>query len=143
MDASDSGSEVRRTVDEVVEEGVTLTIRLIRSFEFRNWKPVVIRKVNLNWTLEELTEAVDKAVKSSSLPPPFKNFSYDCFKIEYQAFGLKTNDPLINTEEEEKLTLKPGLTLASQGVKSETEISYFRKSDYEEYKKKKGVNPEN
>ncbi|CAG7837901.1 unnamed protein product [Allacma fusca] len=116
MDASGSQGEVR-TVDDTVDRGATLTIRLIRSFEFRNWKPVVVRNIDLDTlTLKELTEIVAKSVKNSSLPPPFKNFAYDCFKIEYQAFGLKTNDPLINTEDDDKLILQDNLSLALQGI---------------------------
>lgn len=55
-------------------------------------------------------------------------------KIEHQAHGSKTSDPVINTEEDEKLFLVSGLTLEQQGVKNETEISLFKKDDYYEYK---------
>jgi len=55
-------------------------------------------------------------------------------KIEHQAHGSKTSDPVINTEMDEKLFLVSGSTLDSQGVKNETEISLFKKSDYDEYR---------
>ena len=55
-------------------------------------------------------------------------------KIEHQAHGSKTSDPVINTEEDEKLFLIPGSKLDDQGVKNETEISLFKKADYYQYK---------
>jgi len=118
--------------------GATLTIRLIRSFEFRNWKPFVLHNVPLESTkTEDLEELIGRFIRDSTLPPPFKNLSLDTLKIEYQPHHFKTNDPLINTENDEELTLKPGLTLSNQGVQNETEISYFKKVDYLAYVKSK------
>lgn len=70
-----------------------------------------------------------------SMPPPFRKYQFDTFKIETQAFGFKTNDPVINKESDEELILKEGSTLAQSGVKNETEISFFKLEDYLEYKK--------
>ena len=64
-----------------------------------------------------------------------RKFGYDSLKIEHQAHGAKTSDPVINTEEDERLMLRPGLSLAEQGVRHETEVSLFRLEDYLEYKK--------
>ena len=48
---------------------------------------------------------------------------------------MKTSDPVINTEDDEKLILRPGLSLGEKGVRQETEFSLFRLEDYLEYKK--------
>ena len=64
-----------------------------------------------------------------------RKFSYDTLKIEHHAHGAKTSDPVINTENDEKLILKTGLSLVEQGVKHETELSLFKLEDYLEYKK--------
>ena len=56
-------------------------------------------------------------------------------QIEHQAHGSKTSDPCINREEDERLILRGDDTLREAGVKNETEISVFRRADYEEYKK--------
>jgi len=117
------------------ENGVTLVIRVIRSFPHRNIRNLVLKNVHLNITTEQLLDLAKSSVSSSSsLPPPFRKFAYDCLKIEHQAHGSKTSDPVINTEDDEKLLLKPGITLDQQGVKEETEISLFKKEDYYEYK---------
>ena len=42
---------------------------------------------------------------------------------------------MINTEDDERLILRPGLSLGEQGVRHETELSLFRLEDYLEYKK--------
>lgn len=122
----------------------TLTIRLIRSFEFRNWKALVLHSVPVSsTTTEELIELIRVTLLTSTIPTPFKTFNYDTLKIEYQPHGFKTNDPLINTENDEELLLKSGLTLEAQGIQNETEISFFRKSDYLEYVKTKHSNETN
>ena len=54
-------------------------------------------------------------------------------QIEHQAHGAKTSDPVINREDDDKLILKDGVTLAEAGVKNETEISFFKLSDYQAY----------
>ena len=65
----------------------------------------------------------------------YRKFSYDTLKIEHHAHGAKTSDPVINTEHDEELILKPGQTLQQQAVKNETELSLFKLEDYMEYKK--------
>jgi len=117
------------------ENGVTLVIRVIRSFPHRNIRNIVLKNVSLSLTTEELLHlTITNVASNTSLPPPFRKFGYDSMKIEHQAHGSKTSDPVINTEMDEKLFLVSGSTLDSQGVKNETEISLFKKSDYDEYR---------
>jgi len=114
---------------------VRITIRVIRSFPHRNIRNMLVKEVPLSLTTEQLLERVTNEVSSnSSLPPPFRRFAYDCLKIEHHAHGAKTSDPVINTENDEILLLRPGQSLFSQQVRDETEISLFRKEDYLEYK---------
>jgi hypothetical protein len=54
-------------------------------------------------------------------------------KIQHKSHGAKTSDPVINTENDEKLMLKPNLSLLDCGVENETEISYFKLEDYLAY----------
>ena len=60
--------------------------------------------------------------------------TFPIFQIEHQAFGSKTNDTVINCENDDNLILKESLTLSECGVKNETEISFFKLDDYIEYK---------
>ena len=64
------------------ESSVTLSIRLIRSFEHRNLRFFPLQQVNLNWNTEELMTAIkDRIQKSTNLPPPFKKYDFDTLKV--------------------------------------------------------------
>lgn len=113
-----------------------LTVRLVRSFEHRNFKPVVFRGVNLDHTVEQFIQFVQDDIPiRAGLPPPFKKFGYDTMKIIHQAHGAKTNELVMSLEEDEKLILKDGLTLKAAGVANETELAFFKREDYEIFKK--------
>merc|ERR1712098_200569 len=102
------------------------------SFPHRNIRNLVIRNVSMDQSGSEFLELCKSSVKSSSsLPPPFKTYQYDCLKIEHQAHGSKTSDPVVNTDIE---PLDLTLSLKDSNVKNETELSLFRRSDYDEYK---------
>lgn len=119
-------------------EHLTLSIRLIRSCEHRNIRFLPLHKVDRQWTSEQLMEVIREQIqKSTSLPPPFKKFDFNCMKIEHQAHGAKTNDPVINTENDEELILKPGNTLQNSDVRNETEIAFFNLADYLSYQASK------
>jgi len=116
------------------ESSVTLSIRLIRSFEHRNLRFFPLQQVNLNWNTEELMTAIkDRIQKSTNLPPPFKKYDFDTLKIEHQAHGAKTNDPVMNCDNDDLLILKPGQTLSLCNIKSETEVAVFKMTDYQAY----------
>ena len=159
---------------------VTITIRLLRSFQHRTVKNMVLRNVDLNQTVGELKREVLTRLPNEtrlvfpfsffflsyslsclsgwpmsptvswlkfwcrafwnfllrhSVPPPFRKMAYDTLKIEHQAHGAKTNDPLINKEADESLILNDdAATLSASGVKNETTITFFKYDDYVEYK---------
>eukprot|EP00088_Acartia_fossae_P057649 TRINITY_DN6726_c0_g2_i1.p1 TRINITY_DN6726_c0_g2~~TRINITY_DN6726_c0_g2_i1.p1 ORF type:complete len:126 (+),score=13.49 TRINITY_DN6726_c0_g2_i1:34-411(+) len=118
-----------------MEENGTLVIRVIRSFPHRNIRNIVLKSVPLKTTGDQLLELSKQSVASStSLPPPFRNYEYDTLKIEHHAHGAKSNDPVINKDDDDKLILKPELSLRDSGVKNETEISLFKMNDYQAYK---------
>ncbi|CAH1789961.1 unnamed protein product, partial [Owenia fusiformis] len=118
--------------------GITLTIRLIRSFEHRNIKHLVCHNIDTSSTIEELMELINKDLKTKpGLPPPFRTFTFDTLKIEHKAHGAKTSDPIINRDNDEMI-LKKGSTIVESGIENETELSYFKLEDYERYKQ----NPE-
>ena len=61
-------------------------------------------------TSEQLLSLIfQKLPTAPGLPPPFRKYEYDTLKIEHQAHGAKTNDPVINYENDEELILKPGI----------------------------------
>ncbi|XP_061180404.1 UPF0538 protein C2orf76 homolog [Saccostrea echinata] len=114
----------------------TVTVRLIRSFEHRNLKHVVYHEVDLSQSVKEFKDFIrNDIVTRQGLPPPFKKYSFDTLKISHKPHGSKSNDPVINLENDEGLILKDACTLRDSGVDNETEISFFRLEDYEVYKK--------
>ncbi|XP_022782522.1 UPF0538 protein C2orf76 homolog isoform X2 [Stylophora pistillata] len=98
--------------------GATVTVRLIRSFEYRSIKYVVFKDVSLEQTAEDFMDFVVS----------------DTMKIQHKAHGAKTSDPVINTENDEMLMLRHDCSLSENGIGHETEISFFKKEDYERYK---------
>ncbi|XP_069927121.1 UPF0538 protein C2orf76 homolog isoform X1 [Oryctolagus cuniculus] len=125
-------------------EEVTITVRLIRSFEHRNFKPIVYHGINLDQTVKEFIVflkqeittrvcAVMSALLSvtgclpmlgapadvplrTSLPPPFRNYKYDKLKIIHQAHKSKTNDLVLSLEDDDRLLLEEGSTLRAAGI---------------------------
>ncbi|XP_060631456.1 UPF0538 protein C2orf76 homolog isoform X2 [Anolis sagrei] len=99
---------------------VTLTVRLVRSFEHRNFKPVVYHGVNLDQTVKEFIQFVKNDVAlRTTLPPPFKKYKYDTMKIIHQAHGSKTNELVVSLEDDDKLMLAEDSTLKAAGVEEE------------------------
>ncbi|XP_067458911.1 UPF0538 protein C2orf76 homolog [Thunnus thynnus] len=112
-----------------------VTVRLVRSFEHRNFKPVVFHGVSLEQTVQQFIQLVrDDIATRPGLPPPFRKYAYDTMKIIHQAHGAKTNELVMSLEDDEKLILQDGLTLSAAGVANETEVAFFRKEDYGLYK---------
>ncbi|XP_029967236.1 UPF0538 protein C2orf76 homolog [Salarias fasciatus] len=114
---------------------VVVTVRLIRSFEHRNFKPLVYPEVSLDQRVQDFIQMVREDVETrSGLPPPFRKHSYDTMKIIHHAHGAKTNELVMSLDDDEKLILRSDQTLRAAGVASETEVAFFRKEDYEAYK---------
>ncbi|KAM5326418.1 UPF0538 protein C2orf76 homolog isoform 2-T7 [Glossophaga mutica] len=97
---------------------VTITVRLIRSFEHRNFKPVVYHGVNLDQTVKEFILFLKQ----------------DKLKIIHQAHKSKTNEIVMSLEDDDRLLLKEDSTLKASGIANETEIAFFCEEDYRNYK---------
>ncbi|XP_019955147.1 UPF0538 protein C2orf76 homolog [Paralichthys olivaceus] len=112
-----------------------VTVRLVRSFEHRNFKPVVFHGVSLDQTVQDFIQLVrDDIVTRPGIPPPFRSYAFDTMKIIHQAHGAKTNELVMSLDDDENLILQDGLTLRTAGVANETEVAFFRKEDYSLYK---------
>ncbi|XP_015257723.1 PREDICTED: UPF0538 protein C2orf76 homolog [Cyprinodon variegatus] len=118
-----------------MEVPAVVTVRLIRSFEQRNFKPVVFQQVSLEQTVQDFMRCVRTDIATRpGLPPPFRNYGYDTMKIIHQAHGAKTNELVMSLDDDEKLILQDDQTLKAAGVANETEVGFFRKDDYVYYK---------
>ncbi|KAG7511817.1 hypothetical protein JOB18_011412 [Solea senegalensis] len=127
--ASSSSSSAAAAAETVV------TVRLIRSFEHRNFRPVVFRGVSLDQTLQDFMQLVrDEIARRPGVLLPFRTYTYDTMKIIHQAHGAKTNELVMNLENDEDLILQDGQTLRAAGVANETEVAFFREEDYTLFK---------
>ncbi|XP_070770330.1 UPF0538 protein C2orf76 homolog isoform X2 [Enoplosus armatus] len=95
-----------------------VTVRLVRSFEHRNFRPVVFHGVSVDQTVLDFMQRVRD----------------DTMKIIHQAHGAKTNELVMSLDDDEKLILQDGQTLRGAGVANETEVAFFKKEDYGLYK---------
>ncbi|XP_048666379.1 UPF0538 protein C2orf76 homolog isoform X3 [Marmota marmota marmota] len=110
-------------------EEVTVTVRLIRSFEHRNFKPVVYHGVNLDQTVRDFMVFLKQDVPlRTSLPPPFRNYKYDKLKIIHQAHKSKTNELVLSLENDDRLLLKEDSTLKAAGIGFQRPFCSFCKS---------------
>ncbi|CAF5117646.1 unnamed protein product [Rotaria sp. Silwood1] len=84
------------------ENSMTLSIRLIRSFEHRNIRHLILRSIDSSgqMTGNELKQRILTMVCSAfsislsvlpteKLPPPFKSFAFDTLKIEHYPHQAK------------------------------------------------------
>ncbi|XP_074071102.1 UPF0538 protein C2orf76 homolog isoform X1 [Macrotis lagotis] len=98
-------------------EKATITVRLIRSFEHRNFRSLVYHGVNLDQTVKEFIVFLKKDVPlRTGLPPPFKHYKYDKMKIIHQAHKSKTNELVLSLEDDDRLLLKEDCTMKAAGV---------------------------
>ncbi|XP_061578991.1 UPF0538 protein C2orf76 homolog [Cololabis saira] len=112
-----------------------VTVRLVRSFSQRNYRPAVFRGVRLDQSVRDFMQLVrDDVTRREGLPPPFRKHAYDTMKIIHQPHGAKTNELVMSLEDDERLILQDEQTLGAAGVVNETEVAFFRREDYSQYK---------
>ncbi|KAJ3039322.1 hypothetical protein HDV00_012315 [Rhizophlyctis rosea] len=122
----------------MADTGVTITVRLIKSFEYRTFKNLVLHNVNTqDTTIADLKRTVAEKITTTPGFKPYHTNNFDTMKIYTKAFGSKTTNLIINLDHEEWF-LDDDKSLAAQGIENETEISYFNRDLYEQYKQ----NPE-
>uniref|UniRef100_A0A8P4GC82 Uncharacterized protein n=1 Tax=Dicentrarchus labrax TaxID=13489 RepID=A0A8P4GC82_DICLA len=106
----------------MADGGAVVTVRLVRSFEHRNFRPVVFHGVLVDQSVRDFMQLVRDG-QFSYLPPY-------TMKIIHQAHGAKTNELVMSLDDDEKLILQDGRTLRESGVGNETEVAFFKKEDY-------------
>ncbi|RPA87472.1 hypothetical protein BJ508DRAFT_410239 [Ascobolus immersus RN42] len=121
------------------DTAATLTIRVIKSFPYRTSKNVILHNLDLTTlTIGELKEKVRNEVNTK---PGWKAYKaciggLDTLKLYTKAHGTKTNNLIVNLETgDSDIWDDESKTLAEYGAKHEWEISFFKRSDYDEYVK--------
>ncbi|PVF98855.1 hypothetical protein CPB86DRAFT_784294 [Serendipita vermifera] len=113
----------------------TITIRVIKSFEYRVAKALVLHDLDLTQTtVGDLKQKVKTAIQTQPGWKPYKTLDLDTLKLYTKAHGAKTTNLIINLEHDEWILGDDSVHLADCGFENETEVSFFRMSDYEAFK---------
>lgn len=95
----------------------------------------MIRDVRPTESVEEFKKLVQAAISAhNTMPTTVKTYTYDTLKIEHLPHKAKSNDPVINTSDDDKLMLSEQTLLCDAGVVNETVLSFFKMDDYLQYK---------
>lgn len=109
-----------------------VTIRIIRSFEYRNIRSLVLKEVEETMTIGELKALIKKQIFLEVNLVPLRGFvdKLDTLSIFHIPGRNKPNTLTLGLEEGEEHPLADELTLIDAGIVSETELSYFNMADF-------------
>lgn len=134
-----------------------ITIRIIKSFEFRSMKAYVIKHLDLTTTtVAALEDMCRQEVKTNSAFRAFRSYAdqLDTLKLYTRAHGAKTTNLIINLDHDDWILVdenlgallkqpinpesterktKQNTTLAEIGIENETELSFFNNEAYEQF----------
>ncbi|KAF9119679.1 hypothetical protein BGW39_000123 [Mortierella sp. 14UC] len=115
----------------------TLTIRVIKSFEYRTSKNLILHNIDLTaTTVGQLRAMIIEMVKTTPGWKPYQNVVLDTLKLYTKAHGAKSMNLIINMDHDaEGIMSDDDEILANHGIENETEISIFNRELYEAFKK--------
>ncbi|QEU62435.1 Aim29 [Kluyveromyces lactis] len=120
----------------------TITVRVIKSFPYRNVKNIIFTDYDLkNKTAKDLYEDCMNKIQTTGAFRPFRNVVYDAMKIYTHAHGSKTVNLVINFDHDDDWVMDindSSKKLVEYGIKNETEVSVFNQEEYVSFK----ANPE-
>lgn len=113
----------------------TITVRVIKSFEYRNLKNLVLHHLDLEkMHPDELLRLCRQQISSTPGWKAFQTVELDTFKLYTKAHGAKTTNLVINLDHDEWILEDQCKTLSDYGLEHESEISLFNRADYEQFK---------
>ncbi|KAK7023781.1 hypothetical protein R3P38DRAFT_2954144 [Favolaschia claudopus] len=113
----------------------TLTVRVIKSFEYRTEKSFVLHNLNLeSTTVGHLKDLARAAIASQPGWKPYRNVTLDTMKLYTHAHGAKTTNLIINLDHDDWILDDDSKLLADLGFENETEVSFFNKELYTQFK---------
>ncbi|KAF8936876.1 hypothetical protein BGZ47_009291 [Haplosporangium gracile] len=114
----------------------TLTIRVIKSFEYRTSKNLVLHNLDLTTTnVGQLRALIIEKIKTTPGWKPYQTVVFDTLKLYTKAHGAKTMNLIINMDNDDWILNNDDEILANRGIENETEISIFNRELYEAFKK--------
>ncbi|CDH14231.1 probable Altered inheritance rate of mitochondria protein 29 [Zygosaccharomyces bailii ISA1307] len=116
----------------------TITVRVIKSFPYRNVKNLIFQNYDLRAkSPQDLLKDCLQRINSEGTFRPFRNVPYDSLKIYTHAHGSKTVNLVINFDHDEDWLLDMKDTekkLYQYDIENETELSLFKWDDYMKFK---------
>ncbi|KAF9148069.1 hypothetical protein BG015_010232 [Linnemannia schmuckeri] len=114
----------------------TLTIRVIKSFEYRTSKNLILHNIDLTATnVGQLRALIIEKIKTTPGWKPYQTVVFDTLKLYTKAHGAKTMNLIINMDNDDWILDNDDEILANRGIENETEISIFNRELYEAFKK--------
>ncbi|KAF9002040.1 hypothetical protein BDQ17DRAFT_1244038 [Cyathus striatus] len=117
------------------KSSATLTVRIIKSFEFRTERSLVLHDINLETTtVKQLKDIARQAILTQPGWKPYHNVGLDTLKLYTKAHGSKTSNLIINLDHDDWILDGEDSLLMDLGFENETEVSFFHREDYEKFK---------
>jgi len=113
----------------------TLTVRVIKSFEFRTGRNLVLHGINLETTtVGQLKDIARKVVLFQPEWKPYHSVNLDTLKLYTKAHGAKATNLIINLDNDDWILGDESMTLEMFGLENETEVSFFNRGQYDKFK---------
>ncbi|CAB16364.1 hypothetical protein POMI540_0786 [Schizosaccharomyces pombe] len=114
--------------------GATLTVRVIRNFEYRTLKNVVFHDIDLaTTTVDQFKKIIDERIQTDPSLKIYRTTHFDTLKIYVKAQQHKTQNLAINLDHDDWILNDGAKTLSLCGIENETELSYFELAAYKAY----------
>ncbi|KAJ7098172.1 hypothetical protein B0H15DRAFT_1009887 [Mycena belliarum] len=112
----------------------TLTLRIIKSFEFRTERSLVLHNINLETTtVGQLKDIARTAIATQLGWKPYRNVVLDTLKLYTKAHGAKTTNLIINLDHDDWILEDESEFLANLDLENETEVSVFNRELYSQF----------
>ncbi|OBZ75486.1 hypothetical protein A0H81_04701 [Grifola frondosa] len=122
----------------IPKTSATLTLRIIKSFEFRTERSLVLHNVNLDTTtvgeLKELARQGNHTSRSRLFSIPLRSLSKPSQDGNPIIILFSTTNLIINLDHEDWILNDDAKTLTDIGFENETEVSFFNREAYEKFK---------
>ncbi|KAG6811172.1 hypothetical protein H0H92_008656 [Tricholoma furcatifolium] len=123
------------TNESLPKTSATLTVRIIKSFQYRTERSLVLHNINLlSTTVADLKDAARNVVHTQGPWKPYRSVTLDTLKLYTKAHGAKTTNLIINLDHDEWILDNDNKTLAECGFENETEVSFFNRELYDKFK---------
>ncbi|KAJ7273445.1 cytoplasmic protein [Mycena haematopus] len=110
----DSSSQLANTARP--KSSATLTVRIIKSFEFRTEKSLVLHNIDLETTtIGQLKDLARAAIANQPGWKPYRNVVLDTLKLYTHAHGAKTTNLIINLDHDDWILNDDSKLLADLG----------------------------